>query len=448
MIQRSAPLEWWRPDTPAETAVPRRTASNAVTRAGEMPFWALMTFTAILLLSPQAYFPVLATLRIALLTATVTAAAYLWACLVYRRPLTVWFREIWLAASLLAWALFMIPFSYSPGGSLSFIFASYVNSLLVFWLLANLVTSVKKLRSIAWELSLVAIPLAATAVYNFYSGEATAKERIAGYEGALAGNPNDLALMINLILPFSVALFLVHRRPAARFLLIASICLSIAAVILTFSRGGFVTLATIFLVYLWKFRRRPERRWTWILFAILLASIPIAAPQYLERLSTITDIKADETGSAQQRWDDMRAAFEFTLQQPITGAGIDQGLSAIREIRGPKGYLVHNVYLEHAVELGLPGLALFVMLLVGAIKSSGAVQRASKEAPERELFYLAEGIQTSLIGFAVACMFHPVSYQVYFYYIAGLAVAAKAVYGRTVDSSDHVNHGRPAHQAA
>jgi hypothetical protein len=45
-------------------------------------------------------------------------------------------------------------------------------------------------------------------------------------------------------------------------------------------------------------------------------------------------------------------------------------------------------------------------------------------------------------------MFHPVSYQVYFYYIAGLAVAAKAVYGRTVDSSDHVNHGRPAHQAA
>jgi O-antigen ligase len=432
-MQRSSSLEWWRPDISADSAAPARTAPAAVTRGSSVPFWALAAFTAILLISPQSYFPIFEKLRIALLTAGLAAAAYFWDCLVYRQPLTIRSREIWLAALLAAWALVTVPFSYSPGASLSFLFEAYVKSLVVFWLLANIVSSVTRLRAVAWELSLIAIPLALTAVYNFYSGvflDPTVKQRIAGYQGAVAGNPNDLALMINLILPFSVALLLIHRsRPAARFLLTAGIGLSAVAVIVTFSRGGFVTLATLFLLYLWKFRRRSERRWMWTLFAFLLVSIPLAGPEYLERLSTITDIKADETGSAQQRWGDMAAAAEFTLRHPIIGAGIGQNLQAVRELRGPSGYLVHNVYLEYAAELGIPGLVLFLLLLAGGIKSAALVQRETKEARgERgDLFYLAEGIQTSLIAFAVSCLFYPVAYHVHFYYIAGLAVAAQAL---------------------
>jgi putative inorganic carbon (HCO3(-)) transporter len=430
-MQRSSSLEWWRPDISADSAAPARTASEAVTRGSSIPFWALMTFTVVLLISPQSYFPIFEKLRIALLTAGLAAATYLWDCLVYRQALSIRSREIWLAALLGAWALVTVPFSYSPGGSLAFFFELYVKSLVIFLLLANIVSSVKRLRAIAWELSLIAIPLSLTAVYNFSSGvflDPTVKQRIAGYQGAIAGNPNDLALMINLILPLSVALLLIHRRPAVRFLLTAGICLSAVAVIVTFSRGGFVTLATLFLLYLWKFRRRPERRWMWTLFAFLLVSIPLAGPEYLERLSTITDIKADETGSAQQRWGDMAAAAEFTLGHPIVGAGIGQNLQAVREVRGPSGYSVHNVYLEYAAELGLPGLALFLLLLAGGIKSAALVQRQTQQAPgRRELFYLAEGIQTSLIAFTVSCLFYPVAYHVHFYYLTGLAVAAKAM---------------------
>jgi len=430
-MQRSSSLEWWRPDISAEVPFPARTDSEAGARGSSVPFLALVAFTAILLISPQSYFPALEKLRIAFLTAGLAAAAYLWDCLVYRQPLSIRSREIWLAASLGTWALVSIPFSYAPGESLSVFLELYAKSLVIFWLLSNLVSSVQRVRTIAWELSLIAIPLALTAVYNFSSGvflDPAAKQRIAGYQGALVGNPNDLALMINLILPFSVALLLIHRRPAARLLLIVGICLSAVAIILTFSRGGFVTLATLFILYLWKLRRRPERRWMWTLFAFLLLCVPLAGPEYLNRLATITDIEADATGSAQQRWGDIVAAAQFTLEHPIVGAGIGQNLRAIQGIRGPDGYSVHNVYLEYSVEMGILGLVLFVMLLAGCIKSAGFAQRQTeRESGRTEFFYLAEGIQTSLIAFAVSCLFYPVAYHVHFYFIAGLAVAAKAM---------------------
>ena len=42
---------------------------------------------------------------------------------------------------------------------------------------------------------------------------------------------------------------------------------------------------------------------------------------------------------------------------------------------------------------------------------------------------MAEGIKVSLTVFAIAAVFHPVAYQFYFYYMAGLALAARAACG-------------------
>jgi hypothetical protein len=44
-----------------------------------------------------------------------------------------------------------------------------------------------------------------------------------------------------------------------------------------------------------------------------------------------------------------------------------------------------------------------------------------------ELMHLAAGIRISLMGFVVAALFHPAGYQFYFYYIAGLAIAVRAI---------------------
>src|SRR2546425_5814787 len=125
----------------------------------------------------------------------------------------------------------------------------------------------------------------------------------------------------------------------------------------------------------------------------------------------------------------MVAATNVVVKNPIVGAGVGMNNLALNEERGSAGVEVHNVYLQYAVELGIPGLVLFLMLLAACMKSAMAVQARSAGVPAlRDLFNLAEGIQISLIAFAVAALFHPVAYHLYFYYMAGLAIAVRAVY--------------------
>ena len=126
---------------------------------------------------------------------------------------------------------------------------------------------------------------------------------------------------------------------------------------------------------------------------------------------------------------DMVAAATYILWHPFVGAGAGMDMLALNEVRGEKWLSVHNIYLEYAVDLGIPGLAMFLLLLVGSLKCAGFVQRRTASVPAfRQLFYLGEGLQISLVAFAVAANFSPGGYNLPFYLFAGLAIALKNLY--------------------
>src|SRR2546428_7949047 len=439
--------EWWRPDVAvgrsdrgeAHTAAAAKVSDSAV------PFWALMTFTFILLLAPQSYFPALVPFRIALLTAAVAVITHVYDRLSHRQPIVHLTGEMWITLCLVGWAILTVPMSLRPGGSLSFLFEVYLKTLVVFWLLSNVVNTLTRLRQVVWVLTVMTVPMAATALDNFISGTfLQGSNRIVGYEAPLTGNPNDLALMLNLILPLSVALFLIARRTLVRTVLLVVIALDVIAVVVTFSRGGFLTLATIIVMYLWKLRKRLAGGWAWSVLVVALACLPLLPSGYFDRLSTITNIESDSTGSAQERWRAKLAAANLVVQNPIVGVGVGMNTLALNEERGHYSVPVHNVYLVYAVELGILGLVLFLMLLAGCMKSAISVQQRSASVRAlRELFYLAEGIQISLIAFAVAALFDPCGYDVSFYYIAGLAVAVRAAY-ETESSNAALDQNQPS----
>src|SRR5438552_3279735 len=77
-----------------------------------VPFWALVMFTVILLMAPQTFFPALAPLRLALLTAGLTVTTYLFERFVHHRPFFQFKREIVIALCLLGWTVVTLPFSY------------------------------------------------------------------------------------------------------------------------------------------------------------------------------------------------------------------------------------------------------------------------------------------------------------------------------------------------
>jgi O-antigen ligase len=147
----------------------------------------------------------------------------------------------------------------------------------------------------------------------------------------------------------------------------------------------------------------------------------------VERLSTIVDIEADPTGSAQGRWTDYQVASEVVLKNPVLGVGLGQDILALNEARGQKTWRsVHNAFLEYAVDLGLPGILLFLWLLGASFSSARRVERYTLRKPALwDLSVFAVGVQIALVAFAVAACFHPIAYQFYFFCVAGLAVALK-----------------------
>ena len=225
----SAGAEWWRPAAPAGSTQAGTAAVPA--KESPVPFVALLLFLVLLLLAPQAFVPGVGRVRIALFTGAFALA--------------------------------------------------------VFWLLSNTITTLPRLRMVAWTLSLTAVPMAATGVWNFLSHR-MAQGRIVGYDAPMVVNPNDLALVLNLILPLTVALFLISRRPVARGLLGGLIALDASAIVLTFSRGGFLTLATTIVLYLRTLHSGRELRWVAAALMLAVVAAPLLPSGYLDRLGTIT----------------------------------------------------------------------------------------------------------------------------------------------------------------
>jgi len=388
-------------------------------------FWALMVFMGILLVAPQAIFPALAPLRIALLAAGVGVIAHLLDCWFAGRPITIVTREMKITVCLLGWAIATIPFSLWPGGSLEALTDLFVKSLVLFWLISNTVTTVRRFQQFAWGLNLLSVPIAGTALMNYLSGTfVQGAERIAGYDAPLTANPNDLALTLNLIIPFTLALLQLTRRPLSGTALLIILVLDVTAVVLTFSRGGILTLTVILGITVIRLLRSSKRLGGVALLAVSLACLPLLPASYWHRLTTITDIESDETGSAQARRDGSLGALRFVLTHPVLGAGIGSDVLALNEQVGSTWHAVHNAYLQYGVDLGLPGLGLFLALFATCLGSASATQhRGGRGRNARKTSHLAQATWLGLVAFGVAALFHPVAYNFSFYYRAGLATA-------------------------
>jgi|SRR5688572_30639777 len=392
-----------------------------------MAFPALWLYTFILLVAPQSLIPPLAVVRPALVVGAIAIALHLGERGRRRRgPLP---RGLALAGGILAWSVVTLPVSYWPGGSVTFLTGLYVKTLALFWLVCEVVDTRARLRRLVWALALMGAVPAAVTLSNYVGGTLRG-ERVLGYETALGSNPNDVALLLTMLLPLALALFALERRPALRALLAAVAALDAAAVIVTFSRGGFLALLVALALALAVGRTRlatPGRGRSALVGGLLLVAAIGLPGGYLAHMATIGDMDADPTGSAQARWTDMRAAAGYIVSHPVIGSGIGNDFLALNEARGSLWKSVHNVYLQYGVELGLPGLALFVALLVEGLRAAGDARRRAAAVGDHELAVLARAVWIALVTFAVAGVFSTAGYHFPFYYLAGLAIAARAI---------------------
>jgi O-antigen ligase len=439
-MQLTPSVEWWRPDAsparahPAAASLGVEDAGAAIgaPARGRVAFGALIAFTIILVASPQEYFPVLQPLRIALVAGLIALIAC-WAQRLQAgpEPGRISSRAVTLAVCLLAWSAITIPASVWRGGSLDLLLTLFLKSVIVFWLLGVVVNTHGRLLTMVWTLSLLILPLAVTALRQYAAGEFVRAGRIDGYADGIAGNPNDLALLVVIILPLTLALALASRRWLPRLVAAGLVVIGAAAVVATFSRSGFLVLATVALLYVISLVRRGAVVIGVAVLLLALAAVPLLPQGLGTRLATITDIESDATGSAQQRWRDMQIAADYVLHLPLVGAGLGMNVLVLNELRGPEWTQVHNAYLEYGMDLGVTGLLLFLALFYSVTAGAGRAARTLSRQPAPAVSAeIARAVQIGLLAFAVAALFYPVGYHFYFYYLAGLSVAVQRLSAR------------------
>ena len=167
--------------------------------------------------------------------------------------------------------------------------------------------------------------------------------------------------------PFLLATVMVRVRPAFR---LVCVILSIAAVVLTFSRAGL--LMVVLVISMGYLRGYLPRVWTFI--AVLACALTLAQFQSsvvveevfhvdegngLARLTRADDYVSREALSSDVRGDLARAAWNDALREPFIGSGV--GYSWLWTDRQHAG--THNIYLRHMLEYGLLGALLWPLFL-------------------------------------------------------------------------------------
>ena len=417
---------WWRPVSARTAATSAPAIADSIAR---VPFIALLVFTAFLFLAPQSFFPALQPLRLPFVAGSFALGSYFLDRLLRGAPLSIRLPELAILGALLAWSVLTLPVSLWPSGSVHMILDTYLKSLAIFFLLVNLVVTPIRLRRMAWFLTLLSLPLAATTLANYHFEVVIGggNNRVLGYQGTLSENPNDLAFLLNITLPVAGGLLLAERRRWAGAVILAIMAVDVAAVIVTFSRAGFLVLAVAIVLFSWKLARRGRTKLAVVLAIAALACGPLLPASYLQRIGTSFDKEADTTGSSEARWSLIQGAVGHVMQHPVAGAGIGVGMLAMNEQFGVGVWRqVHNTYLEYAVELGLPGFALLVLLLTCALNGTLSAQRhLQRTRAPLALVLLQEGVQVSLIAFAIGALFAPGAYGWLLHYAVGLAVASR-----------------------
>jgi len=208
--------------------------------------------------------------------------------------------------------------------------------------------------------------------------------------GDMTSNPNALGRILLLPLALAVAGLVDLRGTLKRAVVTVCIVLIGIGIYLSMSRGAIVAMSTMFLMLVYRLRRRR-----YIVAAlILLLAVSTAMPaSFFQRIGSVT-AGEDSTGSGRTAiWSiGMRAVPDFAF----VGAGFNNFDMVYRQYSveytaRTSGQGAHNTYLAVSLELGLIGL----VLMLGAV---GAHLLAARHARA------AGHVSVTLIATEAACV--------------------------------------------
>jgi len=294
--------------------------------------------------------------------------------------------------------------------------------MLAVFLVANAVPGRRVFRALLWEAVGVAVLVALYGLYQFKTGAAIPYQWVGVGSSlrtrafSIVQSPNILGDYMALMIPVTVGLLWYERRLWTRAVLGTAALILAGTLLVTFSRGAWLACGLSLLVTTYFLDRR--------LFALLLVmgTVGLFMPPVLHRLENLVSwryLQESELNGRLYRWD---LAFYHMAVAPLTGAGTGHfgGAVAANYLHG---IYADNYYAKTLGEEGLPGLACFLALMFGVVRSAF---RSFRQLRNRLDYRLGAGLFAGILAVVlhngVENIFATPFLNTYFWSLAALAV--------------------------
>jgi putative inorganic carbon (HCO3(-)) transporter len=268
-----------------------------------------------------------------------------------------------------------------------------------------------------------------------------------GLAGAFVDN-NGYALGTVMVLPLLVAaaqnIDLVYDGRWLKWLrrgAFIAVPLCMFAIVGTYSRGGFVSLAAAAIAFV-ALQRRPTVAIGGLLAAVAIALLVVPIPKaYVDRLSTIQTYKEQGEESALGRVHFWAVARRMLQENPL-GVGLRQYEAAYDKYDFSRGHYghhraVHSSHFQVLSELGYPGALIWFSMFLYAGFTCLRVRLRSRDPAldpkvSRFLWTTANGLFVSMLGFLVGGSFLSLALNEITWLTFGMVGALEIVTARAI----------------
>ena len=262
----------------------------------------------------------------------------------------------------------------------------------------HFITSSKDLRNLLLFLLFIGFVNSLFSVREFLT---QGSERI----GSIVGNVNDLAMIINPLIPIAYFLFSERKMPLpVRVFGVVCMPLISFCTVLTLSRGGAIGLACVWLLLMAK---NIKKKSTIFIAVMLILTFVLFVPStFWERMNTIS---LDPTeGSASMRKKINLRGLELFSENFLIGVGIGnfryEILPYFPELNW-RNIASHNMYLEIAAETGIIGIGLFLAIIFYALNTGHKLGKLLQKKEDYLLSNLPPYLAIGLVGYLIPGFF-------------------------------------------
>jgi O-antigen ligase len=327
-------------------------------------------------------------LEVVLVVAIVVGLAAYWGDIPWRNPFT------WAALLFLLGATLDVVFAPEPKAAAGLWKAYFVEPMLAGLVIAAMAPRRSRLLLLGLGLGAV-VPAVVNA---FVDGTQMAHHTFNTFtpQVAIYNTANAVPLFLEPPMAFALALAVHGRERVARVVAGALFIVYAIAVMLSYSRLGWITLLALVL-FVAAFHRR--RWWAFGIALVVAVAAFAASPEVRGRI--IVEFQPSDKNSVLLRVPLWRATLDMLRDHPLFGAGLAGFKAAIEPYAARAGYhedliYPHNLLLNAWAETGLLGLLGFLWTLVQALRVG--LRRLAQDPFQRAL---GIGLLGMLLTFAI-----------------------------------------------